>query len=109
MNAKRWIIANIILSCLLAGIVGFRILLSYKPQEITFSKSNTTYQYSVNINTADALHLQMIPGIGEVTAANIIEYREKNGNISNLTDLDKVRGIGPATLEKIEPFIKFFD
>ena len=49
----------------------------------------------------------MLPGIGEKTAANVIEYRTQNGNYTGSADLLKVKGIGKKTLEKIEGFIVF--
>ncbi len=56
---------------------------------------------TVNINQADAATLaQMLSGIGEKKAQAIIEYRNTHGAFSKLEDLDQVKGIGPATVEK---------
>lgn len=59
----------------------------------------------VNINTADAALLQTIPGVGPTIASRIIAYREENGPFERVDDLTKVAGIGPATLEKIKPYV----
>ncbi len=40
----------------------------------------------VNINTAAATELQQLPGIGERTAARIVEYRQKNGPFKKIED-----------------------
>ena len=56
---------------------------------------------AVDINTADAALLQTLPGIGEVLARRIIDWREANGPFRAEEDLLAVDGIGPATLEKI--------
>ena len=56
---------------------------------------------AVDINTADAALLQTLPGIGEVLARRIIDWREANGPFLTEEDLLAVDGIGPATLEKI--------
>ncbi|MBC8584043.1 helix-hairpin-helix domain-containing protein [Oscillospiraceae bacterium NSJ-64] len=61
----------------------------------------------VNVNTADAQELQLLPGIGPVTAERIISYREKNGNFTASGDLLNVEGIGEKTLEAIEIYIVF--
>ena len=45
-----------------------------------------------------------LPGIGPVTAQAIIASRTATP-FQNLNDLDKVKGIGPKTLEKLRPFV----
>ncbi|MEQ5837675.1 ComEA family DNA-binding protein [Marinobacter sp. R17] len=55
---------------------------------------------TVNINTADAKTLsEQLDGIGEVKAQAIIDYRKANGPFKTVADLDKVDGIGAATLD----------
>ena len=56
---------------------------------------------AVNINTATKAELESIKGIGPVKAQAIIDYRAKYGGFKSVDDLDKVTGIGKATLEKI--------
>jgi len=48
----------------------------------------------ININTADAGKLASLPGVGEVLAARIIQYREENGSFANTEDIMNVYGIG---------------
>lgn len=55
----------------------------------------------VNINEATAEELATLPGIGPVTAASIVEYREQNGGFDSVEQLTEVDGIGPATLDKL--------
>lgn len=55
----------------------------------------------VNINTADAETLMTLDGIGEVTAAKIIAYREANGSFSTTDELMEVPGIGTKKYEAI--------
>jgi competence protein ComEA len=57
----------------------------------------------VNINTADAAALDSLNGVGPTTAAAIIESRTTEGAFATCDDLDRVKGIGPSTLEKIRP------
>jgi competence protein ComEA len=59
----------------------------------------------ININTASIKELTTIKGIGEVRAKAIIKYREENGNFIEIEDIMKVKGIGPATFEKIKDYI----
>lgn len=55
----------------------------------------------VNINTATKEQLDGLKGIGPVKAQAIIDYRTKNGPFKSVDDLEKVPGIGPATLKDI--------
>ena len=55
----------------------------------------------VNINTATAQQLQTLPGIGEVLAQRIIDYRESNGDFRSVGALINVSGIGEKKLEAI--------
>ena len=55
----------------------------------------------ININTASEKELQILPGIGPVTAQRIVEGRP----YLTANDLTRVKGIGPKTLEKLTPLI----
>ena len=60
-------------------------------------------QVSININTATAIELEQLAGVGPSTAKAIIAFREKNGAFKSVEDLLNVRGIGPAKLSEILP------
>ena len=55
----------------------------------------------VNINTADASELVQLPGIGEVLARRIIDYRRIHGAFTAPEQLTNVEGIGQGKLEAI--------
>lgn len=59
----------------------------------------------ININTADAKELELVPGIGPQMAQKILTYREEKGLFTKLEDLLNVSGIGEKTLEKFTPYI----
>lgn len=59
----------------------------------------------ININTASAAELELLPQIGPALAKRITDYRTLYGPFRSIADLDKVKGIGPKTLEKIGPLI----
>ena len=60
---------------------------------------------TVNLNSADQVALETIPGIGPVTATAIIAYRTEVGQFESIEQLLEVTGIGPATLESMRPYI----
>ena len=59
----------------------------------------------VDINRASALELERLPRVGPSLAARIIADREANGQFGHADALDRVRGIGPATLRLIRPHL----
>ena len=60
----------------------------------------------IDINTADTSLLESLPGIGPATAMSIVEDRTRHGPFANIEDLDRVVGIGPATLDRIRDLVK---
>lgn len=59
----------------------------------------------VNINTATAAQLEELPGIGEVIAQRIVDYRTQHGPFKTVRDLLKVEGIGQKKFESIEDYV----
>ena len=56
---------------------------------------------AINVNTADLVQLQTLPGIGPAKALAIVTDRDANGAFTSCGALQRVHGIGPATVTKI--------
>jgi competence ComEA-like helix-hairpin-helix protein len=60
----------------------------------------------MDVNTASARDLELLPGIGPALASRIVAFREKHGAFASVEDLAWVRGIGPKTLGRARPMLK---
>ncbi|MFA5007660.1 MAG: ComEA family DNA-binding protein [Candidatus Omnitrophota bacterium] len=67
-----------------------------------YTKNQIRQILSININTANLSDLEKIPGIGPEIANRIIQYRTTNGFFNSTEDLKKVKGIGDKKFEKMK-------
>ena len=63
----------------------------------------------VDLNRADQVELESLPGIGAHLASLILEYREKLGPFQRIEDLMNVRGIGEKKFLQLQDLIKVDD
>ena len=67
---------------------------------------STTPAGPVDLNTATIEQLDTLPGVGPVTAAAIVAWRQANGKFTAIEQLGEVDGIGPARLEKLRTLVR---
>jgi competence protein ComEA len=60
----------------------------------------------LDLNTATLEQLDALPGVGPVTAAAIVAWRQANGKFTSVDQLADVDGIGPARLDKLRPLVR---
>ncbi len=72
---------------------------------IIIDNENGLIDGKININHADIGALGLLPGIGEITALDIIEYREQNGLFEKIEDIMNVPGIKESKFSKIRDYI----
>ena len=63
----------------------------------------------VDLNNATIDELCLLPGVSEITAQKIIDYREKEGPFRKVEDLCNISGISQGKLEQIQDFITIND
>jgi competence protein ComEA len=73
-----------------------------RPMEL---ERGPTLSYRVDLNRAHRAELLQLPGIGPSMAARIEDYREANAGFRSVEDLTRVKGFGPATLERLRPWV----
>lgn len=102
-------IAAVILLCFTLGLGGWYLWRATTvPGLVELDRSEpTTSKLVVNINTAEAAELMLLPEIGKTTSYKIIEERETNGDFRNPLEFGaRIKGIGPKTLPKVTPFLE---
>lgn len=74
-------------------------------QTVVEEAADATADDRLDLNTATAEDLQELPGIGEVIAQRIIDYRELCGRFLDPEQLMEVDGIGQAKYEKLRELV----
>jgi competence protein ComEA len=69
------------------------------------NKKSVPKENSININSAKIEELINLPGIGQKTAKNIVEYRKRIKQFRNINELLNVKGIGKTKLNNIKNYI----
>ncbi|WP_062006683.1 ComEA family DNA-binding protein [Arthrobacter alpinus] len=59
----------------------------------------------VNLNTATAAQLDVLPGVGLVLADRIVSWRKDHGAFKSVDELDAVPGIGAKMLATLRPLV----
>jgi competence protein ComEA len=59
----------------------------------------------VNINTASAQELSLLPRVGVKVAQRIIDYRTEHGKFAKTADLMQVKGIGDKSFQNLSAYL----
>lgn len=113
MSKKSSTIVMIIITTLFIGVI-LGVLFSEhfsKTTVIYTGKSNFVINptdaatIKIDINTATAEELSMLPGLGLELSERIIAYRQMHGPFLTVDDLTYVEGIGKNKLDSIREYI----
>lgn len=90
--------AAVLVMLSMLGLAGF----AWRPER---SVSLSNAPAILDLNRATRADLLLLPGIGEQMAERIETHRDKHGPFASLDELRKVPGIGPATLDRLRPWL----
>lgn len=62
-------------------------------------------RHPLNLNSATAEQLELLPGVGPAMAAKIIAVRKEKGGFKSVEELDDIPGIGEKKMEKLRPLV----
>ncbi len=100
-RARSWMYASVVLMGLCLWRLGDHAFDSFRQDEPTA----TEFQLVLDINKATTAQLIALPEIGPSLAKRIVQDRATNGDFQSTEELQRVRGIGPATLRAIKPLL----
>ncbi len=105
-RADQPALALVLVACL--AVLGFRVYQIWRVSHRIIRLDDAPIQKAqleVDVNAADWSELSALPGIGEVLARSIVEYRDQHGPFSAVEDLTAVQGIGEGRLNEIKPYV----
>lgn len=83
------------------------------PQRFSFKRDSfprfTRKALVVNINTADTLLWEQLPGIGPVLASRIVRFRERLGGFYSIAQVGETYGLADSVFNKIQPLLRLSD
>jgi len=105
-RADQAVVATLIVLALAGMAVYWFILGGPRGELIEIDRAKPlTARYLVDINQAPWFELAELPDLGETLARRIVESRNTAGPFKDHNDLRRVRGIGPLTLQKMQPYL----
>ena len=109
---RYWTLITILLVAIIivGGIVAW---LRYSPSqavEISIPQVGEEQErQKIDINRAEVRQLKTLPGIGDILAQRIVDYRQQNGPFHDIKELTEVAGIGTGKYEQIKDLITVAD
>lgn len=94
----QFVLALVLPVALLIGVVAGSLDLAETSETVE------PYRLTLDLNEATSAELQLVPGIGKVTADRIIAERQRTKGFRSLDDVLHVVGVGPKTLLELKRF-----
>lgn len=105
-RGDQLLIASILVMAVLSGAAYFGIQKMRSIDYIDIDQApSVEYRFLVDVNQADWSELAQLPGIGETLAKRIVQSRKMQGPFLDHSDLQRVQGIGPRTVETLRGYL----
>ena len=62
--------------------------------------------WRVDLDTAPAAEVQLLPGVGPRLAERIVQDRASHGPFGGVRGLDRVSGVGESVIERVAPHVR---
>jgi competence protein ComEA len=102
INAQRLVAVFLVLAL---GLLGWQAFTSTRWMTRPTTLERDAAAFRIDLNRSDRSQLMQLPGVGESLASRIESHRRQFGAFRSVEDLRQVSGIGPATLERLRPFV----
>ncbi len=107
MTASTQAYAALLALFLVAVLIGTVTHPRGQPQESVHVRAEST-GLRIDVNTADAATLGLLPGVGPGIADHIIQARQGGAVFRSTNDLEAVKYIGPKLIARVGPWVAFY-
>jgi competence protein ComEA len=99
-NRDQWLVVIVSVAVVILLAVKWQKLRYVDRSEIIVQRGSEDIGYQIDLNSATWVELTQLRDVGPVTAKRIVSNREESGPFLSIDDLQRVKGIGPKTVEK---------
>ena len=101
-RSDQLVLGVVLILCVSLSLIYWIRLSAWGKEVVEIDRQHSqTLNYQLDINSATWVELSLLQGIGETIALRIVEDRKQNGLYQSIDDLQRVRGIGKKTVEKL--------
>ena len=105
-RGEQLVIALVVTATVVLGGIYFATLRMRQVELIDIDEAPLVERpFMVDVNQAEWAELAQLPGVGETIAKRIVDSRQAQGPFLDHSDLQRVPGIGPRTVESLRDYL----